>query len=249
MSSAERRSRLSPARFTRSARGATSRSRPRPRSTGQFSITPPTNNASSPLRTEDPGTPGSSCCAAVDEERYDPEWSRLIGGARNVITIEIAIVLIAEQTSKLRILEHVDVINRLAVDIDGPVDEPDAVAVIDVPVDVAGVQRLDRRAIGLVPAVDRGSIGFRIARNQPGDHDILLDARYQSLPKASLAFDNQIVVVHRDRAVAKRIHGNRLQLYCGCFVDIINDFSCRQKTMKAVCNELSCHWREWNSGK
>ena len=141
---------------TRSARGATSRSRRPPPSTGHSSTTPSTDRPGCNRETGNPGPPGFFVVRL--HVRKLPAGVGPINRRRcnvGVIVIEITIILIAQQSSQRGIPEHINVIHRPAVDINGPVNESNAVAVIDVPVHVTSVQRLDGRAVELVPPVNR----------------------------------------------------------------------------------------------
>src|SRR5688572_6285181 len=100
-----------------------------------------------------------------------------------------------------------------------------------------------------MPAIDGYTIGSGVSWNVAGNDYVFLYPGYQSVPQPALAFDDEIVLVHGNCAVAQGIHRNWLQSHCSCLVNIINHFSCWQKTVKAVGNELRRHRRKRNSGK
>ncbi len=64
-----------------------------------------------------------------------------------------------------------------SVDEDRSFEQPSPVAVVHVPIPMHDRQRLYRRAVGLVPAIERQAIGS--FAEPVGDNDIFFDARDQ----------------------------------------------------------------------
>src|SRR5262245_33494645 len=81
-------------------------------------------------------------------------------------------------------------------------DEADAVAVIDVPIDVADGQRLDRFAVWIMPAIDGDAM--RPLQQAVGHDHVLFDPRNEQPQRmaAALLFDNLVMLIERRRSIA-----------------------------------------------
>ena len=67
---------------------------------------------------------------------------------------------VAQQHAQFLILQNIFYSSRQAIDVHLLAHQTDAVAVIDVPIDVADVERLYRLAVGVMPAVDGDAVRF-----------------------------------------------------------------------------------------
>ena len=97
----------------------------------------------------------------------------------------------------LRIAQDLFELSGGAVDTHPAANRPDSVAIIDVPVHVTGVQRLDWLAVGVVPSEDCHALS--VLRKLAGYDDILLDSRNEgtALDALELLLDDSVVLQER----------------------------------------------------
>lgn len=109
---------------------------------------------------------------------------------------------IAHQRAQFFVSEHVTDFHRPAVHDHPLAHQADAVAVIDVPIDMADVERLDRLAVSLMPAVDGDAMRF--FRQAIGEHDVFLDPGDELAERLvpTLVFDELVVLEKRGRCFA-----------------------------------------------
>jgi hypothetical protein len=113
---------------------------------------------------------------------------------------------------------------RLAVDRHLALHQADAVAVVHVPVYVTDVQRLNRLAVELVPAVDGDFVGLFLEPVR--DHDVLLDPRDQLSQglAGALRLDHVVVLDERLDRFPRRAQRLRLELHLGVGVHVVEIF-------------------------
>lgn len=115
-------------------------------------------------------------------------------------------IRLLDQFPKNRILEHLSVVHPFPVDAKLRVDEPEALAIIDIPPHMAQVERLDGFSVEPMPAVDSHSIVLGVLFEPVGLNDIFLDTGDQSFSPLTLSLYDQMVLPEGGGAVAVRVH-------------------------------------------
>lgn len=154
------------------------------------------------------------------------------------IPVKVTVLLVAQQPMQAGTSQHIRIIHRLAINPDGLIYQPYAMAVVGIPVHMPGIQRLDRNTRKLMPAVDGHPVRFFVPQYLPRYHHVLFDTCDQPFSSFSLSFHDQMMLPHGDTTVPKGIHGYRLQLYLCRYVYIIDHFTGWQEAPQAVRNFL-----------
>ena len=114
------------------------------------------------------------------------------------------------------------------------VDEPGAVAVVDVAVPVDDRERLDRLAVELPPAVDRQPLG--LLEDSRREDDVFLDADDEQAERlaGALLFDDLVMLQERGDGFALLGQRMRREVDFAGRVDRVDHLSRRQRAAEAV---------------
>ena len=146
---------------------------------------------------------------------------------------------VADQAAAIGIGEQLGDLYFLAIYFERIADQPDAVAVVDVPVPMHDRERLDRLAVELPPAVDREPL--RLLENSRREDDVFLDADGEQTERlvAALLFDDLVMLGERGDGFTGLCHRVWSELQFGVLIDGIDHFACRQDAVEAIGNLLS----------